>query len=82
MVQRVVSGKVLVSGEEIGRIGNGLVVLLGSKKGDTDADAEYLAEKVCNLRIFEDQEGKMNLSLLDTGSCPGGFPVYPVWGCP
>lgn len=80
VVQRVASGKVLVSGEEIGRIGNGLVVLLGSKKGDTDADAEYLAEKVCNLRIFEDQEGKMNLSLLDTGGAALVVSQFTLYG--
>jgi len=67
VVQRVTSARVLVKGAEVGKIDNGLVVLLGVKKGDTGSAASYLADKVCNLRIFEDEEGKMNLSLLEVG---------------
>ncbi|MCW5876442.1 MAG: D-tyrosyl-tRNA(Tyr) deacylase [Anaerolineales bacterium] len=67
LIQRVRSAAVQVNGEELGRIGQGLVVLLGVGQGDGEAEAEYLADKVANLRIFEDAEGKMNLSLLDAG---------------
>lgn len=67
VVQRVVKGRVLVEDREVGRIGHGLVVLLGVKKEDSEADARYLADKVCNLRVFEDDAGKMNRSLLDIG---------------
>ncbi|MCW5875170.1 MAG: D-tyrosyl-tRNA(Tyr) deacylase [Anaerolineales bacterium] len=67
LVQRVRSGAVSVAGEEIARIGRGLVVLLGVGPQDGEAQARYLAEKIATLRIFEDGEGKMNLSLLDVG---------------
>ncbi|MEK6690793.1 MAG: D-aminoacyl-tRNA deacylase [Nitrospirota bacterium] len=65
VIQRVREASVEINKEEVGRIGNGLVVLLGVAKGDSLSDIEYLAEKICNLRIFEDEEGKLNLSLLD-----------------
>ena len=69
VVQRVSQAQVTVAGEIAGQIGRGFVVLLGVGREDTAADAEYLAEKIANLRIFEDDEGKMNRSLLDvTGS--------------
>jgi D-tyrosyl-tRNA(Tyr) deacylase len=67
VVQRVTKGRVRVEGETVGKIGPGFVVLLGIGREDTRADAQYLAEKVVNLRVFEDEEGKMNLSLLDVG---------------
>jgi len=67
VLQRVLAAKVEVAGREIGRIGNGLVVLLGVAIGDAERDADYLAEKTVNLRIFDDQEGKMNRSLLEVG---------------
>lgn len=51
----------------MGAVGPGLVILLGVGAGDNDQDVKYLAEKIANLRIFEDERGKMNLSLLDTG---------------
>ena len=66
VIQRVSRAKVTVNGETTGEIGNGLLVLLGVATGDTDADAAYLAEKIVGLRIFEDQDGKMNLSVADT----------------
>jgi D-tyrosyl-tRNA(Tyr) deacylase len=67
VVQRVKEARVEVDGETVGRIGEGVLVLLGAGKDDTEEDAEYLAEKVLGLRIFEDAEGKMNLSVTETG---------------
>lgn len=67
VVQRVDRAKVLIGDQRISGIGQGLLVLLGIEHGDRESDAEYLAEKVMNLRIFEDGNGKMNLSLLDIG---------------
>ncbi|MBL9113228.1 MAG: D-tyrosyl-tRNA(Tyr) deacylase [Myxococcales bacterium] len=67
VVQRVSSGKVTVAGETTGEIGRGLVVYLGCGKGDTDADADWMLEKILNLRIFENDAGKMDLSVLDVG---------------
>jgi len=66
VIQRVSRAKVTVNGETTGEIANGLLVLLGVATGDTNADADYLAEKIVGLRIFEDQDGKMNLSVADT----------------
>lgn len=67
MVQRVRDGSVTVGGELVGEIGAGLVLLVGITHGDSEAEANKLAHKVAHLRIFEDQSGKFNLSLLDTG---------------
>jgi D-aminoacyl-tRNA deacylase len=67
VVQRVSEASVIVSGELVGSIGPGLCVLVGVARGDSAVDAEWLATKVVELRIFEDAEGKMNRSLLDTG---------------
>ncbi|MBE9546270.1 MAG: D-tyrosyl-tRNA(Tyr) deacylase [Proteobacteria bacterium] len=65
VIQRVDSAKVSVDGQEISSIGRGILILLGAEKGDSEKDADYLLDKIANLRIFEDTEGKMNLSLLD-----------------
>jgi len=65
VVQRVTRAKVSVGKDIVGEIGRGVLVLLGVSVRDSDKDAVYLAEKVLNLRIFEDAEDKMNLSLLD-----------------
>jgi D-tyrosyl-tRNA(Tyr) deacylase len=67
VVQRVTSSSVTVDGSVVGAIGPGLNVLLGVADGDDATDADYLAAKVVHLRIFEDDQGKMNRSLLDTG---------------
>ena len=65
VLQRVKSGRVLVAGHAIAEIGKGLVILLGIAPGDGEKQARILCEKVANLRIFEDDQGKMNRSLLD-----------------
>ncbi|MCL6573400.1 MAG: D-tyrosyl-tRNA(Tyr) deacylase [Bacillus sp. (in: Bacteria)] len=67
VVQRSKSAYVAVAGEVIGRISKGLVLLVGVTHRDTEEDAVYLAEKIANLRIFEDEGALMNLSLLDVG---------------
>ena len=66
VVQRVKESSVKADNEIIGRIDKGLLVLLGVAKGDTSSDADYLAKKIANLRIFEDDDAKMNRSLLST----------------
>lgn len=66
VIQRVTGGKVSVSAETVGQIGPGLVVFIGVGQDDTDVDAEYLANKIAGLRIFEDSAGKMNLSATET----------------
>lgn len=65
LLQRVSRAKVSVDEELTGEIGRGLLVLLGAGEGDTDEDLEYVLDKTLNLRIFADDDGKMNLSLLD-----------------
>ena len=67
VIQRVKSASVKVDGEVTGAIGEGMVALLGIGEEDRSADLAYILDKLPNLRIFEDGEGKMNLSLLDTG---------------
>ncbi len=66
VIQRVTEASVTVEDNVVGSIGKGIVVLLGIAKGDTEKAADYLANKLVNLRIFEDDAGKMNLSLRDT----------------
>lgn len=67
VVQRVSKASVSIDGEVTGNIGNGLLVLLGVAMADTEKDADYVLEKTLNLRVFEDAEGKMNVSLIDAG---------------
>ena len=67
VIQRVKWGRVKVSGNVVGEIKKGLVILIGVSVDDTEESAEYLADKCVNLRIFNDREGKMNLSALDVG---------------
>lgn len=67
IVQRSQHSSVIVNNQEKACIPCGLVVLLGVKKGDTRSDAEYIMDKIANLRIFEDEQGKMNRSLLEEG---------------
>lgn len=74
VVQRVSRASVTVDGEVTGKIANGLLVLLGVGRDDSETDAEYLAEKIVAMRVFPDAAGKMNLSLAD---CGGGLLVVP-----
>ena len=67
VIQRVKASSVTVGDEPVGKIGKGLLVLLGVAKADQTADADFLSEKIVNLRIFEDEQGKMNRSLIDIG---------------
>lgn len=67
LVQRVSSASVTISGDTVGQIGPGILVLVCAMAGDGEAESEWLARKVVNLRIFRDDEGRMNRSLLDTG---------------
>jgi len=67
VVQRVSSARVLIDGEVVGEIGRGLAVLLGVARGDTEAEAWWLADKLVGLRVFDDDAGKMNLDLRQVG---------------
>lgn len=67
ILQRVTSGRVSVDGRMLAQVGPGLVLLVGIGPNDSEEQASYLAEKIANLRIFEDEQGKMNRSILDTG---------------
>lgn len=79
VVQRVKRAEVRVDAEVVGRIGFGLLVLLGVGKNDTETTGATLAEKIANLRIFDDDQGRMNQSLLDNGGqalCVSQFTLY------
>lgn len=74
LIQRVTRASVSVAGEEVGAVGAGLLALIGVEKADTARNAERLAERILGYRVFTDAEGKMNLSLRDTG---GGLLLVP-----
>jgi D-tyrosyl-tRNA(Tyr) deacylase len=79
LVQRVSEASVTVEGEEVARIGPGLLVLLGVRRGDGEAEADSVAAKLLALRIFEDADGKMNLNARDAGGeilCVSQFTLY------
>ena len=79
LVQRVSEASVTVGGEEVARIGRGLLVLLGVRRGDTDAEADRIARKLLALRVFEDDARKMNLAVGDIGGdvlCVSQFTLY------
>ena len=80
VVQRVTRCRVTVNGSVVGEIGSGLLVLLGVSKTDSEAAADYLVDKVVGLRIFEDNGGKMNLSVagLWRGGA-SGFTIHALW---
>ena len=80
VVQRVAEASVTVGGERVAAIGPGLVVLLGVGRTDLDADADYLADKVVNLRIFEDEGGQMNRSVLDEGGAVLVVSQFTLYG--
>ena len=67
VIQRVTRASVTVGGETTGAVGQGLLILLGVVRGDTDREADWLASKIGGLRIFSDEQGKMNLSCADVG---------------
>ncbi|MDD2421741.1 MAG: D-aminoacyl-tRNA deacylase [Heliobacteriaceae bacterium] len=80
VVQRVQRGRVTVAGRITGEIGPGLVVLIGAGQGDTRDDARYIADKVANLRIFEDDQGKMNRSVQEAGGAVLVVSQFTLYG--
>lgn len=79
-MQRASKGRVIVDGRVTGEIGQGLVLFVGVTHEDTEQDADWLAEKVTGLRIFEDEEEKMNLSLLDVGGAVLSVSQFTLYG--
>ena len=79
-MQRVSAAKVEVDGETVGATAGGLMILLGVKDGDEKKEAEWLAAKAANLRIFGDEEGKMNLSVLDVGGSALVVSQFTLYG--
>ena len=80
VVQRVKEASVTVAGETVGKIGPGFMVLIGVSTEDTETDLRYMADKVPNLRVFEDAEDKMNLSLKDVGGAILAVSQFTLYG--
>ena len=80
VIQRVKEARVKIENEIVGEIGKGLLVLLGVKGGDSEKDIKYLAEKILNLRIFPDEQGKMNRSLLEIKAEILIVPQFTLYG--
>jgi D-aminoacyl-tRNA deacylase len=80
VVQRVSRAKVTVEGTTIGEIGQGLLVLLGVGRGDAESDAIYLAEKIAGLRVFEDENGKMNRNIVEAGGSVLAVSQFTLYG--
>ncbi|MFP4200939.1 MAG: D-aminoacyl-tRNA deacylase [Clostridia bacterium] len=80
VVQRVTRASVTVDGRMVGEIGSGILVLLGVGTGDETQDAEYLADRMINLRIFPDDDGRMNVSGLDAGADVLVVPQFTLYG--
>ncbi|MFH1010945.1 MAG: D-aminoacyl-tRNA deacylase [bacterium] len=80
VVQRVLSAQVRVKGEVVGKIGKGLLILLGVAPTDTEAEVAWMAEKCAGLRIFEDDEGKMNRSLEEVGGAALVISQFTLFG--
>jgi D-aminoacyl-tRNA deacylase len=80
VIQRVTSAGVRVDGEQVSQIGQGYAVLLGVSVDDTEADARTLAEKVAHLRIFDDEQGKLNRSILDVGGAVLSVSQFTLYG--
>ncbi len=80
VVQRVIEGQVLVGERICGAIRQGLVVLIGVGRDDTTKDADFIADKIVNLRIFEDEAGKMNRSVSDIGGAVLAVPQFTLYG--
>lgn len=79
LLQRVTEARVVVAGETVGRIGRGLLVLIGVERGDSEVQAERLLERLLGYRVFPDAEGRMNLSVSDRG---GGLLLVPQFTLP
>lgn len=80
VIQRVTSASVTVGGELVSEIGEGLLIFLGIAHDDTETELDYIANKVINLRIFEDSDGKMNRSLLETGGAALVVSQFTLYG--
>ena len=80
VIQRVSRAKVVVDGETVGEIGRGLLVFLGVAQADTQADADYVADKMTGLRIFEDDEGRMNRAVAELGGAVLVVSQFPLYG--
>ena len=80
VIQRVKGSSVAIDGQVVGQCAQGLMVLIGVEEGDTDRDLAYIADKVPNLRIFEDEQGKMNLSLKDVGGAILAVSQFTLYG--